>query len=72
MAGSRDADDVFYDLTRSASKVLTRGRVLVEEDEHGSHHATAVEVPIDVIRSLAENVQEARALLAESAARRAA
>jgi len=73
VAQSRDLDAVFSDLTRNASKVFTRGRVLVEADEHGSHHATAVEVPIEVIRELAENVQEARALMREAdAARRAA
>jgi hypothetical protein len=56
-------ENVFYDLTRNASKVLTRGRVLVEEDDQGSHHAVAVEVPIEVIRALATSVQDARALL---------
>jgi hypothetical protein len=72
VAESPSLDDVFYDLTRDASKVLTRGRVLVEEDDAGSHHAVAVEVPIEVIRALAESVQHARALLDAERARRAA
>jgi hypothetical protein len=71
MAVPPELDDVFYELTRNASKVLTRGRVLVEEDAHGSHHAVALEVPIDVIRALADSVQEARELL-RSTGRRAA
>ena len=71
MAVPPDLDDIFYELTRNASKVLTRGRVLVEEDAHGSHQAVAVEVPIAVIQSLAESVREARELL-RSAGRRAA
>jgi hypothetical protein len=71
VAGPHDLDDLFYELTRNASKVLSRGRILVEEDEHGSHVAVALEVPIDVIRALAETVQEARELL-RSSGRRAA
>jgi hypothetical protein len=63
MAEPTELENVFYDLTRNASKVLTRGRVLVEEDDQGSHHAVAVEVPIEVIRALATSVQDARALL---------
>jgi hypothetical protein len=68
----RALDDVFYDLTRTASKVLTRGRLIGEEDEQGSYHTTALEVPIDVIRALMENVEEARAVLRRSEATRRA
>jgi hypothetical protein len=71
VAGTQDVDELFYELTRTASKVLTRGRILVEEDEHGSHVAVAVEVPIEAIRALAETVEEARELL-RSSGRRAA
>ena len=72
MAEPVETDDVFYDLTRNASKVLTRGRVLVEDDGTGSHVAIAVEVPIEVIRALAERVREARAVLDADRSRRAA
>ena len=72
MAEPVETDDVFYDLTRNASKVLTRGRVLVEDDGTGSPVAIAVEVPIEVIRALAESVREARAVLDADRSRRAA
>ena len=72
MATADDLEDAFVDLARTASRVLTRGRVLVEEDENGSHQAVGLEVPIEVIRELADAVQEARALLRDQAARRAA
>jgi hypothetical protein len=72
VATSAELEDAFVDLARTASRVLTRGRVLVEEDENGSHHAIGLEVPIEVVRELADAVQEARAILRDQAARRAA
>jgi methyl-accepting chemotaxis protein len=47
-------------LSRNAIEVLTRGRLLVEGDERGSHHGVAVEVPIEVVNALAESALEAQ------------
>jgi hypothetical protein len=43
--------------------VLTRARLLVEEGEGGTHHAVAVEVPIDVVNTLAESALETQDVL---------
>jgi methyl-accepting chemotaxis protein len=45
-------------LTRNALAVLTQGRVLVKEGEGGSHYAVAVEVPVEVVNTLAESALE--------------
>lgn len=50
-------------LTRNALAVLTRARLLVEEDEVGSHHGVAVEVPIEVVNTLAESALETQDVL---------
>jgi methyl-accepting chemotaxis protein len=50
-------------LTRNALEVLTRARLLVEEDEVGSHHGVAVELPIEVVNTLAESALETRDVL---------
>jgi methyl-accepting chemotaxis protein len=56
-------------LTRNALEVLTSARVLVEEGEGGSHYAVAVEVPIEVVNTLAESALETQdALHARGAA----
>jgi methyl-accepting chemotaxis protein len=47
-------------LSQNAIEVLTRGRLLVEEDEHGSHHAITVEVPVEVVNALAESALQAQ------------
>jgi methyl-accepting chemotaxis protein len=47
-------------LSRSAMEVLIRGRMLVEDDGHGSHHGVAVEVPVEVVNALAESALEAQ------------
>jgi methyl-accepting chemotaxis protein len=52
-----------YALTRNAMEVLTRGRVLVEEDASGSHYGVVVEVPIEVVNALAGSALEAREAL---------
>jgi methyl-accepting chemotaxis protein len=50
-------------LSRNAMEVLMQGRVLVEEDDRGSHHATTVEVPIEVVNALADSALEAQEAL---------
>jgi CHASE3 domain sensor protein len=50
-------------LTQNALAVLTRARLLVEEGEGGTHHAVAVEVPIEVVNTLAESALETRDVL---------
>jgi methyl-accepting chemotaxis protein len=50
-------------LSRNAIEVLTRGRVLVAGDASGSHHAVAVEVPVEVVNALAESALAAREAL---------
>ena len=50
-------------LSRNALEVLMQGRVLVEEDDRGSHHATTVEVPIEVVNALADSALEAQEAL---------
>ena len=47
-------------LSQNAVEVLTRSRVLVEEDERGSHHGVAVEVPLDVVNALADSALQAQ------------
>jgi CHASE3 domain sensor protein len=47
-------------LSRNAIEVLTRGRLLVEDDGHGSHYGVAVEVPVEVVNALAESALEAQ------------
>jgi methyl-accepting chemotaxis protein len=50
-------------LSRNAMEVLMQGRVLVEEDDRGSHHATTVEVPIEVVNALADSALGAQEAL---------
>jgi methyl-accepting chemotaxis protein len=45
-------------LSRNAIEVLTQGRVLVDEDERGSHRGISVVVPIEVVNALAESALE--------------
>ena len=47
-----------FTLSRNAIEVLTQGRVLVDEDDHGSHHGVSVVVPIEVVNALAESALE--------------
>jgi methyl-accepting chemotaxis protein len=47
-----------FTLSQNAIGVLTKGRVLVEEDARGSHHGTSVVVPIEVVNALAESALE--------------
>jgi methyl-accepting chemotaxis protein len=50
-------------LSRNALEVLTRGRVLVAEDDRGSHYGVAVEVPVEVVNALAESALDAEQAL---------
>jgi methyl-accepting chemotaxis protein len=50
-------------LSRNAIEVLNRGRMLVAEDERGSHYGVAVEVPVDVVNALAESALQAQQAL---------
>jgi methyl-accepting chemotaxis protein len=52
-----------FTLSRNAIEVLTRGRVLVDEDDRGSHHGTSVVVPIEVVNALAESALETQEAL---------
>lgn len=52
-----------YRLTRNALEVLTQARVLVDEDDRGSHYAVGVEVPIEVVNALGDSVLEAQEVL---------
>jgi methyl-accepting chemotaxis protein len=47
-----------FTLSRHAIEVLTRGQILVEEDDRGSHHGVAVVVPIEIVNALAESALE--------------
>ena len=47
-----------FTLSQNAIEVLTQGRVLVDEDDRGSHHGVAVVVPIEVVNALAESAIE--------------
>jgi hypothetical protein len=44
-----------FTLSQNAIEVLTKGEVLVDEDERGSHHGVSVVVPIEVVNALAES-----------------
>jgi methyl-accepting chemotaxis protein len=52
-----------FALSRNAIEVLTQGRVLVSEDDRGSHHAISVVVPIEVVNALAESALETQEAL---------
>jgi methyl-accepting chemotaxis protein len=52
-----------FTLSRNAIEVLTRGRVLVQEDDRRSHHGTSVVVPIEVVNALAESALETKETL---------
>jgi methyl-accepting chemotaxis protein len=52
-----------FTLSQNAIEVLTQGRVLVDEDERGSHHGVSVVVPIEVVNALAESALETREAL---------
>jgi len=47
-----------FTLSQNAIEVLTQGRVLVSEDDRGSHHGVSVVVPIEVVNALAESALE--------------
>ena len=47
-----------FTLSQNAIEVLTQGRVLVREDDAGSHHGVAVVVPMEVVNALAESALE--------------
>jgi methyl-accepting chemotaxis protein len=47
-----------FTLSQNAIEVLTQGRVLVNEDDRGSHHGVSVVVPIEVVNALAESALE--------------
>jgi hypothetical protein len=47
-------------------ETLTSARVLVEEGEGGSHYAVAVEVPIEVVNTLAESALETQGVLSHA------
>jgi methyl-accepting chemotaxis protein len=47
-----------FTLSQNAIEVLTQGRVLVDEDDRGSHHGVAVVVPLEVVNALAESALE--------------
>ena len=47
-----------FTLSQNAIEVLTQGRVLVDEDDRGSHHGVSVVVPIEVVNALAESALE--------------
>jgi methyl-accepting chemotaxis protein len=44
-----------FTLSQNAIEVLTQGRVLVDEDDRGSHYGVSVVVPIEVVNALAES-----------------
>jgi methyl-accepting chemotaxis protein len=50
-------------LSRNALEVLMQGRVLVAEDDRGSHYGVAVEVPVEVVNALAESALDAQRAL---------
>jgi methyl-accepting chemotaxis protein len=52
-----------FTLSRNAIEVLTRGEVLVREDDRGSHHGVAVVVPMEVVNALADSALGAREAL---------
>jgi methyl-accepting chemotaxis protein len=47
-----------FTLSQNAIEVLMQGRVLVDEDDTGSHHGVAVVVPLEVVNALAESALE--------------
>jgi methyl-accepting chemotaxis protein len=47
-----------FTLSQNAIELLTQGRVLVDEDDRGSHHAISVVVPIEAVNALAESALE--------------
>jgi methyl-accepting chemotaxis protein len=47
-----------FTLSQNAIEVLTKGVVLVGEDDRGSHHGISVVVPIEVVNALAESALE--------------
>jgi methyl-accepting chemotaxis protein len=49
-----------FTLSQNAIEVLTQGRVLVEEDDRGSHHGVSVVVPIEVVNALAASALETK------------
>jgi CHASE3 domain sensor protein len=52
-----------FTLSQNAIEVLTQGRVLVDEDERGSHHGISVVVPIEVVNALADSALETQEAL---------
>ncbi len=47
-----------FTLSQNAIDVLTQGRVLVDEDDRGSHYGVSVVVPIEVVNALAASALE--------------
>jgi methyl-accepting chemotaxis protein len=47
-----------FTLSQNAIEVLTQGRVLVDEDDRGSHYGVSVVVPIEVVNALAASALE--------------
>jgi len=56
-----------FTLSRNAIEVLTQGRVLVDEDDRGSHHGVAVIVPMEGVNALAASALETQEGLHQSA-----
>jgi methyl-accepting chemotaxis protein len=52
-----------FTLSQNAIEVLTQGRVLVSEDDRGSHHGVSVVVPIEVVNALAESALQTQEAL---------
>jgi methyl-accepting chemotaxis protein len=49
-----------FTLSQNAIEVLSQGRVLVDEDDRGSHYGVSVVVPIEVVNALADSALETR------------
>jgi methyl-accepting chemotaxis protein len=52
-----------FTLSQNAIEVLTQGRVLVHEDDRGSHRGISVVVPIEVVNALADSALETQEAL---------
>lgn len=52
-----------FTLSQNAIQVLTQGRVLVAEDDRGSHYGVSVVVPIEVVNALAESALQTQEAL---------
>jgi methyl-accepting chemotaxis protein len=52
-----------FTLSRDAIELLTQGRVLVDEDDRGSHYGVSVVVPIEVVNALAASALQTQEAL---------